>query len=146
MPVHSFKCLASVVLSQLNSSKIKMVAGGHLDFDNDHNTSRVNDNSTLNKMTPVWRKSVKQFWSYRIYYVLASCHLYGWENEGWQKLNVTRIKDTSVLSKMTPVWSRYLKRLKSHSILMAKFFDIAWHIDFYCHEVHLCQRGSLYLL
>jgi hypothetical protein len=51
-----------------------MAAGGHFDFDNDHNTSIINGNSTLNKMMLVWRKSVKRFWSYRIYWVLAPYH------------------------------------------------------------------------
>jgi hypothetical protein len=30
-----------VVLLQLNSSKIKMAAGGHLHFDNNHNVTRI---------------------------------------------------------------------------------------------------------
>jgi hypothetical protein len=58
MPVHSLKSLSSVVLLLLNSSKIKMAAGGHLHFYDYHNISAINGNSTLNKMTPVWRKSV----------------------------------------------------------------------------------------
>jgi hypothetical protein len=74
MPVHSFKCIASVVLLFWNSSKIKMAAGGRLDFGSLHNVSTINGNLTLNKMTPVWRKSVKGFWSYCIHCVLASYH------------------------------------------------------------------------
>jgi hypothetical protein len=51
-----------------------MAAGGHLYFDNDHYVCRIKGNSTMNKMTPVWRRSVKQFKSYRTFYVLASYH------------------------------------------------------------------------
>jgi hypothetical protein len=51
-----------------------MAAGGHLDFDNDHDVYRIKGNSTLNKMTPVWRRSVKRFKSYGTSYVLASYH------------------------------------------------------------------------
>jgi hypothetical protein len=40
----------------------------------DHNVSRIKGNSTMNKMTPVWRRSVKRFKSYRTFYVLASYH------------------------------------------------------------------------
>jgi hypothetical protein len=58
----------------MNYSKIKMAVGGHLDFGNDHDISRINGNSALNKMTPVRYKSVKRFESYRIYCVLASYH------------------------------------------------------------------------
>jgi hypothetical protein len=94
-----------------------MAAGGHFHFDNDHNVSRIKGNSTSNKMTPVWCRSVKRFESYRTFYVLASYHFYGWENEVWQDSHAIRILDNSVLSKMTPVWSRYLKRFKSCSIL-----------------------------
>jgi hypothetical protein len=52
-----------------------MAAGGHFHFNNDHNVSRIKGNSTLNKMTPVWCRSVKHFESYRTFYVLASYHL-----------------------------------------------------------------------
>jgi hypothetical protein len=51
-----------------------MAAGGHLDFDNDHYASRIKGNSTMSKMTPVWRRSVKRFKSYRTFYVFASYH------------------------------------------------------------------------
>jgi hypothetical protein len=51
-----------------------MAAGGHLDFDNDHYVCRIKGNSTMNKMTPVWHRSVKRFKSYRTFYVLASYH------------------------------------------------------------------------
>jgi hypothetical protein len=51
-----------------------MATVGHLDFDKDCNVSRINGNPTLNKMMPVWHKSVKQFWSYRTYCVIASYH------------------------------------------------------------------------
>jgi hypothetical protein len=74
MPLHSFKCTASVVLLKWNSSKIKMAAGGHLDIHNDHNVPGINGNRTLNKMTPVRCKSGNRLWSYRIYCVLASYH------------------------------------------------------------------------
>jgi hypothetical protein len=47
-----------------------MAAGGHLDFDNNHDVSRINGISTLNKMTPAWRRSAKRFRSYRIYCVI----------------------------------------------------------------------------
>jgi hypothetical protein len=49
-----------------------MVAGGHLHFDNEHNVSSINGNRTVKKMTRVWRKSVKRFWRYHNYCVLAS--------------------------------------------------------------------------
>jgi hypothetical protein len=38
-----------------NAFKCKMAAGSYLNFDNDHNVSRIYGNPTLNKMTPVWR-------------------------------------------------------------------------------------------
>jgi hypothetical protein len=51
-----------------------MAAGGHLYFDNDHYVSRIKGIYTMNKMTPVWHRSVKHFRSYCIYCVLASYH------------------------------------------------------------------------
>jgi hypothetical protein len=47
-----------------------MAAGGHLQFDDDYYVSRIKDIYTMNKMTPVWRRSVKRFRSYRIYCVM----------------------------------------------------------------------------
>jgi hypothetical protein len=43
--------LNSFVIMKLYS-KIKIAAGGHLDFDKDRNVSRINGNPSLNKMTP----------------------------------------------------------------------------------------------
>jgi hypothetical protein len=51
-----------------------MAAGGHFHFGDDNYVSRNKGIYTVNKMTPVWRRSVKQFQSYRIYCVLASYH------------------------------------------------------------------------
>jgi hypothetical protein len=59
---------------QCNLKEIKMVAGGYLDFDNDHNVLKIDGNRILNKIMPVWRKSVKRFWSYRIYCAWVSYH------------------------------------------------------------------------
>jgi hypothetical protein len=41
--------------------KIKMAAGGHPHFDNDHNVYRITCNPTQNYMMLVWHKSVKLF-------------------------------------------------------------------------------------
>jgi hypothetical protein len=111
----SFKRLASLVLLHGNCSKIKMAAGGHFHFDNDHNLPRIKDNATLNRMTLVWRISVKCFWSYHICYAVAFYHLMD-RNNKWQTLNVAKIKGISVLNKIMSVWSRYLKRFQSYSI------------------------------
>jgi hypothetical protein len=51
-----------------------MAANSYLEINNEPNVSRINGNPTLNKMTPVWHKSVERFRSYRIYCVLASYH------------------------------------------------------------------------
>jgi hypothetical protein len=48
-----------------------MAAGGHLNFDGDYYYLGI---YTMNKTTPVWRRSVKRFRSYRIYSILASYH------------------------------------------------------------------------
>jgi hypothetical protein len=113
----------------------------------------------MNKMTPVWCQSVKRLESYRTFLCFSLLPFYGWENEGWQDSHATSILQNSVLSKITPVWSRYLKRFKSYSIFKCwsskiqdgvprpkwrNLFHVAWQIDFYCHEVYLCQKGCLY--
>jgi hypothetical protein len=79
-----------------------MAAGGHLHFVNDHDASRIKDNHTLNKMMPVWHKSVKTVLklSHLLYFSLLP--FLGWEIEGRQDSNAAGILETSVLSKMAP--------------------------------------------
>jgi hypothetical protein len=47
-------------------------------------------------MTSVWSQSVKRFWSYHFYYILASCHFTDGRmgNEEWRKSDVTGINGT----------------------------------------------------
>jgi hypothetical protein len=61
-----------------------MAAGDHLHFDDDYYVFRIKGIYTLNKMTPVWRRSVKRFQSYRIYCVLASYHYLDGKMRGGQ--------------------------------------------------------------
>jgi hypothetical protein len=63
-----------------------MAAGGHFHFGNDHYASRIKGNSTMNKMTPVWHRSVKRFKSYRTSYVLASYHFMDGKMRGGKTL------------------------------------------------------------
>jgi hypothetical protein len=89
--------------------------GGHFDFVNNYNVCGINGNPTLNKMMPVWCKSIKQPRSYWIYCVFSLLPFYGWELRGQDSI-APRILDNSALSKMTSVWCRYLKRFKSYSV------------------------------
>jgi hypothetical protein len=50
-----------------------MAAGGHLHFEDDYYVSGIKGIYNMNKMTPVWRRSVNWFRSHRIC-VLASYH------------------------------------------------------------------------
>jgi hypothetical protein len=63
-----------------------MAAGGHFHVDNDHNVSRIKGNSTMSKMTPVWRRSVKRFKSYHTFYVFASYHFTDGKMRGGETL------------------------------------------------------------
>jgi hypothetical protein len=63
-----------------------MAAGGHFHFGNGHNVSRIRGNSTLNKMTPVWCRSVKRFRSYCTFYVLTSYHFMDGKMRGGKTL------------------------------------------------------------
>jgi hypothetical protein len=56
--------------------------GGHFDFVNNYNVCGINGNPTLNKMMPVWCKSIKQPRSYWIYCVFSLLPFYGWELRG----------------------------------------------------------------
>jgi hypothetical protein len=70
--VHSFKCLALIVLLQWKSSQNQDGDWRPSSLDDDYYVSRIKGIYTMNKMMPVWRRSVKRFRSYRIYCVLDS--------------------------------------------------------------------------